>query len=138
MKINVPRTILLAIFALASSQAKAQALLSDSEVQTQILAAINATPLPKQLDQLTTFESMQLFGVRGLQYNYKLGVKKSDLGGESNIKTVTETLRNQSKSTLCTNPVMLWYKSNFIELKYVYHDSTNSKVIDFRLTPNDC
>ena len=121
-----------------SIQANAQSLLSDAEVQAEITEAIRVSPMPQQLDQVTVLESMQLFGVRGLQYNYKLGLTKTDLGGDARLATVMQTLKNQSKNTLCTNPVMLWYKSNFVELNYVYLDKANAPLIEFRLTPNDC
>ena len=121
-----------------SSQASAQSLLSDVEVQAEISAAIKASPMPQQLDQVTVLESMQQFGVRGLQYNYKLGLTKTDLGGDARLASVVQTLKNQSKNTLCTNPVMLWYKTNFVELNYVYRDKANAPLMEFRLTPNDC
>ena len=121
-----------------SSQASAQSLLSDVEVQAEISAAIKASPMPQQLDQVTVLVSMQQFGVRGLQYNYKLGLTKTDLGGDARLASVVQTLKNQSKNTLCTNPVMLWYKTNFVELNHVYRDKANSPLMEFRLTPNDC
>ena len=125
-------------FVMFSSQASAQSLLSDVEVQAEISAAIKASPMPQQLDQVTVLESMQQFGVRGLQYNYKLGLTKTDLGGDARLASVVQTLKNQSKNTFCTNPVMLWYKTNFVELNYVYRDKANAPLMEFRLTPNDC
>jgi len=118
--------------------ALSQDLLSDAEVQSEIQMAINATPLPSQIDQLTTLTSMQIFGVRGLQYNYTLGLNRSDLGGDAQINTALNTIRNSAKDTLCNNPAMIWYKSNFVELRYVYYDKSSEHVFDFRLTPNDC
>ena len=82
----------------------AQALLSDSQVNAEIEAAIQATPLPTQIDQLTSLVSMQTFGVRGLQYNYKLAMKGSDLGGEAQLKLVKTTVRNQAKTTCVLIP----------------------------------
>ena len=121
-----------------SSQASAQSLLSNVEVQAEISAAIEASPMPQQLDQVTVLESMKLFGVRGLQYNYKLGLTKTDLGGEAALDLMVQTMKNQTKNVFCNNPAMLWYKTNFVELNYVYRDKDNAPLMEFRLTPNDC
>ena len=121
-----------------SSQASAQSLLSNVEVQAEISAAIEASPMPQQLDQVTALESMKLFGVRGLQYNYKLGLTKTDLGGEAALALMVQTMKNQTKNVFCNNPGMLWYKTNFVELNYVYRDKDNAPLMEFRLTPNDC
>ena len=121
-----------------SSQASAQSLLSNVEVQAAISAAIEASPMPQQIDEVTALESMKLFGVRGLQYNYKLGLTKTDLGGDAALALVVQTVKNQTINGFCNNPAMGWYKTNFIELNYVYSDKDYVPLMEFRVTPNDC
>ena len=128
---------LIGIFFLVMSQtAFAQSLLSDSQVKDEIDKFV--TDVPTQIDEITTLESMEFFGVRGLQYNYKLGVPLSDLNSQGDVTRLMHFVRNNSINGLCTNPVMNWYKSNFVELKYTYVDSTNSQLFELRVTPNDC
>ena len=134
---NLTFKLLIGIFFFVMSQtAFAQSLLSDSQVKDEIDKFV--TDVPTQIDEITTLESMEFFGVRGLQYNYKLGVPLSDLNSQGDVTRLMDFVRNNSINGLCTNPVMNWYKSNFVELKYTYVDSTNSQLFEFRVTPNDC
>ena len=118
--------------------ASAQALLSDFQVKSEIEAFLQGSVFPRQIDALTTLTSMQNFGVRGLQYNYTLDLNISDMGGDAQVEIAKNTMINIVKNSFCTNPAMVWYKTNFVELKYVYDDSTNSRIFEFRINPNDC
>ena len=50
----------------------AQALLSNDEVSQAIQQYINAQEVPLKIDQVTTLQSVEEFGIRGIQYNYQL------------------------------------------------------------------
>jgi len=138
MNFKLLKILLIPVFVGTSQVASAQALLSDFQVKSEIEAVIQASVFPTQIDALTTLTSLQTFGVRGLQYNYTLGMKISDMGGDTQVEIAKNTMINIVKNSFCTNPGMVWYKTNFVELKYVYDDSTNSRIFEFRINPNDC
>jgi hypothetical protein len=138
MNFKLLKILLIPVFIGTSQVASALALLSDFQVKSEIEAVIQASVFPTQIDALTTLTSLQTFGVRGLQYNYTLGMKISDMGGDTQVEIAKNTIINMVKNGFCSNPAMVWYKTNFVELKYVYDDSTNSRIFEFRINPNDC
>ena len=138
MNFKLLKILLIPAFIGMSQVASAQALLSDFQVKSEIEAFIQASVFPTKVDALTTLTSMRNFGVRGLQYNYTLDMNISDMGGDAQVESAKNRMITIVKNNFCTNPAMVWYKTNFIEVKYVYDDSMSTRIFEFRINPNDC
>ena len=126
------------MFFCLSQNAFSQALLSNNEVSSEIKKYINVQEVPVQMDKLTTLQSVEVFGVRGIQYNYKLGLTISDLGGEIGLKTIKKNLFSQNLNSYCDNPGLFWYKENVVEMVWKYLDKNNSDLLTIRVDSNDC
>ena len=126
------------MFFCLSQNAFSQALLSNNEVSSEIKKYINVQEVPVQMDKLTTLQSVEVFGVRGIQYNYKLGLTISDLGGEIGLKTIKKNLFSQNLNSYCDNPGLFWYKDNVVEMVWKYLDKNNSDLLTIRVDSNDC
>ena len=116
----------------------AQALLSNDEVSQAIQQYINAQEVPLKIDQVTTLQSVEEFGIRGIQYNYQLNLTVNDLGGEVGLKNVNKTLTSQNLNVYCDNPTLLWYKDNVVEMVWKYRDKNNLDLFKIRINANDC
>ena len=116
----------------------AEALLSNNEVSQAIQQYINAQEVPLKIDQVTTLQSVEEFGIRGIQYNYQLNLTVSDLGGEVGLKNVNKTLTSQNLNVYCDNPTLLWYKDNVVEMVWKYRDKNNLDLFKIRINANDC
>ena len=116
----------------------AQALLSNNEVSQAIQQYINAQEVPLKIDQVTTLQSVEEFGIRGIQYNYQLNLTVDDLGGEVGLKNVNKTLTSQNLNVYCDNPTLLWYKDNVVEMVWKYRDKNNLDLFKIRINANDC
>lgn len=116
----------------------AQALLSNDAVSQAIQQYINAQEVPLKIDQVTTLQSVEEFGIRGIQYNYQLNLTVNDLGGEVGLKNVNKTLTSQNLNVYCDNPTLLWYKDNIVEMVWKYRDKNNSDLFIIRINANDC
>ena len=116
----------------------AQALLSNDAVSQAIQQYINAQEVPLKIDQVTTLQSVEEFGIRGIQYNYQLNLTVSDLGGEVGLKNVNKTLTSQNLNVYCDNPTLLWYKDNVVEMVWKYRDKNNLDLFKIRINANDC
>jgi hypothetical protein len=116
----------------------AQALLSNNAVSQAIQQYINSQEVPLKIDQVTTLQSVEEFGVRGIQYNYQLNLTVNDLGGEVGLKNVNQTLTSQNLNVYCDNPTLLWYKDNVVEMVWKYRDKNNLDLFKIRINANDC
>ena len=116
----------------------AQALLSNDAVSQAIQQYINAQEVPLKIDQVTTLQSVEEFGIRGIQYNYQLNLTVNDLGGEVGLKNVNKTLTSQNLNVYCDNPTLLWYKDNVVEMVWKYRDKNNLDLFKIRINANDC
>lgn len=116
----------------------AQALLSNDAVSQAIQQYINAQEVPLKIDQVTTLQSVEEFGIRGIQYNYQLNLTVNDLGGEVELKNVNKTLKSQNLNVYCDNPTLLWYKDNVVEMVWKYRDKNNLDLFKIRINANDC
>lgn len=116
----------------------AQALLSNDAVSQAIQQYINAQEVPLKIDQVTTLQSVEEFGIRGIQYNYQLNLTVNDLGGEVGLKNVNKTLTSQNLNVYCDNPTLLWYKDNIVEMVWKYRDKNNLDLFKIRINANDC
>ena len=87
---------------------------------------------------MTTLQSVEEFGIRGIQYNYQLNLTVSDLGGEVGLKNVNKTLTSQNLNVYCDNPTLLWYKDNVVEMVWKYRDKNNLDLFKIRINANDC
>ena len=116
----------------------AQALLSNNAVSQAIQQYINSQEVPLKIDQVTTLQSVEEFGVRGIQYNYQLNLTVNDLGGEVGLKNVNQTLMSQNLNVYCDNPTLLWYKDNVVEMVWKYRDKNNLDLFKIRINANDC
>ncbi|MGB0634854.1 MAG: hypothetical protein ACPGKG_04575 [Paracoccaceae bacterium] len=116
----------------------AQALLSNDAVSQAIQQYISAQEVPLKIDQVTTLQSVEEFGIRGIQYNYQLNLTVNDLGGEVGLKNVNKTLTSQNLNVYCDNPTLLWYKDNVVEMVWKYRDKNNSDLFIIRINANDC
>ena len=115
-----------------------QALLSNNAVSQAIQQYINAQEVPFKIDQVTTLQSVEEFGIRGIQYNYQLNLTVNDLGGEVGLKNVNQTLTSQNLNVYCDNPTLLWYKDNVVEMVWKYRDKNNLDLYKIRINANDC
>ena len=127
----------LVVFSFLPQAAFAQAILSNTQVSAAVNKAIKTIPTPVKIDKMTTLETVQLFGIRGIEYNYKLEINRTKIT-DAEFQATKVGLFNTMKNNLCTNPGMAWYKANFVELSYVYKDNTNTNFFKLRITPNDC
>ena len=136
--LNMKIIFTILMFFCLSQNAFSQALLSNNEVSSEIKKYINVQEVPVQMDKLTTLQSVEVFGVRGIQYNYKLGLTISDLGGEIGLKTIKKNLFSQNLNSYCDNPGLFWYKENVVEMVWKYLDKNNSDLLTIRVDSNDC
>ena len=136
--LNMKIIFTILMFFCLSQNAFSQALLSNNEVRSEIMKYINVQEVPVQMDELTTLQSVEVFGVRGIQYNYKLGLTISDLGGEIGLKTIKKNLFSQNLNSYCGNPALIWYKENVVEMVWKYFDKNNSDLLTIRVDSNDC
>ena len=136
--LNMKIIFTILMFFCLSQNAFSQALLSNNEVRSEIMKYINVQEVPVQMDKLTTLQSVEVFGVRGIQYNYKLGLTISDLGGEIGLKTIKKNLFSQNLNSYCENPALIWYKENVVEMVWKYFDKNNSDLLTIRVDSNDC
>ena len=136
--LNMKIIFTILMFFCLSQNAFSQALLSNNEVRSEIMKYINVQEVPVQMDKLTTLQSVEVFGVRGIQYNYKLGLTISDLGGEIGLKTIKKNLFSQNLNSYCENPALIWYKKNVVEMVWKYFDKNNSDLLTIRVDSNDC
>lgn len=109
--------------------------LSNVEVRNDIQAIINVQNFPQDMgDGITSLSGMST-STRGIVYNYNLSLNQDTLPGLSNIMS---TLYNTNLNNLCTNQTMSWYKTNDIDLSYVYYDESGNLVSLFSINALNC
>ena len=85
-------------------------------------------------DGVTSLSGMST-STRGIVYNYNLSLNQDTLPGLSNIMS---TLYKTNLNNLCTNQTMSWYKTNDIDLSYVYYDESGNLVSLFSINALNC
>ena len=109
--------------------------LSNVEVRNDIQAIINVQNFPQDMgDGITSLSGMST-STRGIVYNYNLSLNQDTLPGLSNIMS---TLYKTNLNNLCTNQTMSWYKTNDIDLSYVYYDESGNLVSLFSINALNC
>lgn len=108
--------------------------ISNAEVRNEIQAVINASTFPQSVDAVTDLVEMNT-STRGIVYIYQVNFDQDQLGP---ISTVMKNLEQQNLDTLCTNPVMDWYKTNDVDMIYWYFDKSENFVSSFTINSNRC
>jgi hypothetical protein len=126
------------IFFCLSQNAFSQALLPNNEVRNAVQQYINSQEVPFQIDQVTTLQSVEVFGVRGIQYNYQISLTISDMGGETGVRNINNNISSSNLTSYCDNPALIWYKENVVEMVWKYIDKNNSDLFTIRIDSNDC
>ena len=109
--------------------------LSNVEVRNDIQAIINVQNFPQDMGDGVTSLSGMSTSTRGIVYNYNLSLNQDTLPGLSNIMS---TLYKTNLNNLCTNQTMSWYKTNDIDLSYVYYDESGNLVSLFSINALNC
>ena len=115
----------------------ASKLISNDEVWLQLSKVAESTKptLPKKIDKNTILFDMKPFGLRGLEYSYKLNMTKEDLLKIPDIQII---LRNMQQKNYCPNKGLYWYRDEFIAMKWSYFDENDIAIFSLRANPNDC
>ena len=92
---------------------------SDAEVRNEIQAYINTATLPQKIDDITQVNEI-LTSSRGIVYLYEINMKKIAI------------------STLCTNPALVWYKNNNVNMSYIYFDNKEDIISLFKINSKNC
>ena len=109
--------------------------LSNVEVRNAIQAYIDTQNFPQDLGGGVTSLSGLSTSTRGIVYNYDLSLNQDALPGLSNIMS---TLYKTNLNNLCTNQALFWYKTNDIEMSYVYYDDSGNLVSLFSISSLNC
>ena len=108
---------------------------TNAEIRNAIQIVINSTVLPLDLgDGVTTMTDMQT-STRGIVYTYSLALHQDLL---PDLPTVSSTLYRTNLNQLCTNAAMNWYKTNTVEMSYIYYDQSDNLVTLFKISSKDC
>ncbi len=112
-------------------------LISNKEVLTNLSKVIESTKptLPKIIDKNTILYDMKPFGLRGLEYFYKLNMAKEALLKIPDIQLI---LQNMQINNYCSNKALYWYRDEFISMKWSYFDENDIAIFSVRANPNDC
>tara|TARA_Y100001970_G_C14256655_1_gene875993 strand:- start:2555 stop:3217 length:663 start_codon:yes stop_codon:yes gene_type:complete len=115
----------------------ASKLISNKEVWLQLSKVAESTKptLPKKIDKNTILFDMKPFGLRGLEYSYKLNMTKEALLKIPDIKII---LKNMQKNNYCSNEALYWYRDEFIAMKWSYFDKNDISIFSVDANPNDC
>ena len=115
----------------------ASKLISNDEVWLQLSKVAESTKptLPKKIDKNTILFDMKPFGLRGLEYSYKLNMTKEDLLKIPDIQII---LRNMQQKNYCPNKGLYWYRDEFIAMKWAYFDKNDIAIFSVSADPNDC
>jgi len=137
MNIFLIKSLLVMLCLLIANNIYASKLISNEEVRVQVSLAVEGMKptLPKQVDKNTSWFDAKPFGVRGLEYFYKLNMRKEQILEIPDIQTV---MKNMLVKHYCTAPAIYWYRDEFIEMKWSYKDNNNENVFSIRVNPNDC
>ncbi len=115
----------------------ASKLISNKEVWFQLSKVAESTKptLPKKIDKNTILFDMKPFGLRGLEYFYKLNMSKKALLKIPDIQII---LRNMQQNNYCTNKALYWYRDEFVAMKWSYFDKNDIEIFSVSANPNDC
>ena len=105
---------------------------SDAEVRNEIQAYINTATLPQKIDDITQVNEL-LTSSRGIVYLYEINMKRDQfpLSAMDNMKKI-------AISTLCTNPALVWYKNNNVDMSYIYFDNKEDIISLFKINSKNC
>ncbi len=136
---TVNKMLMLIMIVLYPQSVLSQNILSNEEVQRTIQSFIDSTDMPIKIDSKVTLASMNVFGTRGLQYNYIFDADRDMIDNNSQTINISmKSMKTLAINTLCNNTLMYWYKENSVSLRYVYYDNTGVKFHAFTVNRNDC
>ena len=99
------------------------------------IGVIDASVFPVDIgDGVTTLTDIKTSS-RGIVYIYSLAASQDSL------PDITALSSSQSKvmvSMLCTNAMLNWYKTNAVEMSYIYYDQSDNLVTLFKVSSKDC
>ena len=108
---------------------------TNAEVRKAIQIVIDASVFPVDLgDGITTMTDMRT-STRGIVYIYSLALSQDSL---PDVSAISSNLYRTNLNNLCTNSVMNWYKTNAVEMSYIYYDQSDNLVTLFKVSSKDC
>ena len=106
------------------------------EIRNLIQAeVINPSVFPQDLGDGVTVLSDITTSTRGIVYIYNLRLDQDQL---PNLSALSSQLYKQNLNMLCTNDIMNWYKTNDVEMSYIYYDQSDNLVTLFKISSIDC
>ena len=90
---------------------------------------------PQDLGDGVTVLSDITTSTRGIVYIYNLKLDQDQL---PLLSALSSQLYKQNLNMLCTNASMNWYKSNNVEMSYIYYDQSDNLVTLFKISSIDC
>ena len=106
------------------------------EIRNAIQAeVINPSVFPQDLGDGVTVLSDITTSTRGIVYIYNLKLDQDQL---PLLSALSSQLYKQNLNMLCTNASMNWYKSNNVEMSYIYYDQSDNLVTLFKISSIDC
>jgi hypothetical protein len=90
---------------------------------------------PQDLGDGVTVLSDITTSTRGIVYIYNLKLDQDQL---PDLSVLSSSLYKQNLNMLCTNSAMNWYKSNNVEMSYIYYDQSDDLVTLFKISSIDC
>ena len=129
--------VILSIFIINKIYASDGKLMSNIQVNYQLALFVESMKplLPQQLDAVTTAIDVKSFGVRGIEYFYKLNMTKEQM---LKIPMFKSMAKNDKIKFYCTNQGLYWYREEFVEMKWTYLDKNDEHYLSIRGNPNDC
>ena len=109
---------------------------TNAEVRNAIqIGVIDASVFPVDLgDGVTTMTDMRT-STRGIVYIYSLALSQDSL---PDVSAISSNLYRTNLNNLCTNGAMNWYKTNAVEMSYIYYDQSDNLVTLFKISSKDC
>ena len=105
---------------------------SDAEVRNEIQAYINTVTFPQKIDDITQINEI-LTSSRGIVYLYEINLRRDQFPLSS-----IDSIKKNAISTLCNNPALVWYKSNDVNMSYVYFDNKEDMISLFNINSKNC
>jgi len=99
------------------------------------IGVIDSSVFPVDMgDGVTTLTNIQT-STRGIVYIYSLAFSQDSL---PDFSAMSSNLYRTTLNNLCTNGAMNWYKTNAVEMSYIYYDQSDNLVTLFKVSSKDC
>lgn len=108
--------------------------LSNAEVRDAIQQEIDSQTFPIKVDAQTEMTDMFLT-IRGVTYEYKIGKLGDSL---PSTRGLLSFIKRNSVNSYCNAPMFDWYKTNDVQMFYIYYDKSDSLIGMFKVDNDDC